>query len=326
MSPEGTLCFCSYEDIDWEASAGAETAGLKGDELLMYQELKRRGASFLKFLTKIPKEGSAQEVLLSLAEKGLVCADSFVPVRQWQNQDKVKKAAVRQRVNTRVMALSAGRWDIVRPVRKYGPEEWLEQFFDENMILCRETFRKSVQAVSDSPYVQTGEDGKKWEWSWAQALEILRIWEYTGRIRRGYFVEGMSGAQFVRGEDYDAVTGALREPDDHTVWLNGTDPALVWGKVLELPEKCGFLAVAGTAVALKAGKLAAVMERQGRVLRICDAEDMKEVMAEFVRAFKQGAIYPEQKRLVLKEYPAEAAEALQHAGYMREMKDYVIYK
>ena len=326
MSPEGTLCFCSYEDIDWEASAGVEAAGLKGDELLMYQELRRRGASFLKFLTKIPKEGSAQEVLLSLAEKGLVCADSFVPVRQWQNQDKVKKAAVRQRVNTRVMALSAGRWDIVRPVRKYGPEEWLEQFFDENMILCRETFRKSVQAVSDSPYVQTGEDGKKWEWSWAQALEILRIWEYTGRIRRGYFVEGMSGAQFVRGEDYDAVTGALREPDDHTVWLNGTDPALVWGKVLELPEKCGFLAVAGTAVALKAGKLAAVMERQGRVLRICDAEDMKEVMAEFVRAFKQGAIYPEQKRLVLKEDPAEAAEALQHAGYMREMKDYVIYK
>ena len=53
---------------------------------------------------------------------------------------------------------------------------------------------------------------------------------------------------------------------------------------------------------------------------------MKEVMAEFVRAFKQGAIYPEQKRLVLKEYPAEAAEALQHAGYMREMKDYVIYR
>ena len=361
MSPEGTLCFCSYEDIDWEADVGAQAAGfegdviegevikrdvfkenafkedafkedepkvgeLKGDELLMYRELKRRGASFLKFLTKIPKEGSAQEVLLSLAEKGLVCADSFVPVRQWQNQDKVRKAAVRQRVNTRVMALSAGRWDIVRPVKKYGPEEWLELFLDENMILCRETFKKSIQAVSDSPYALTGEDGKKWDWSWAQALEILRVWEYTGRIRRGYFVEGMSGAQFVRSEDYDAVTGALREPDDHVVWLNGTDPALVWGKVLEFPEKCGFLAVAGTAVALKAGNLAAVMERQGRVLRIYDVNDMKEVMAEFVRAFKQGAIYPEQKRLVLKEYPAEAAEALQHAGYMREMKDYVVYK
>ena len=70
--------------------------------------------------------------------------------------------------------------------------------------------------------------------------KFFRIWEYTGRIRRGYFVEGMSGAQFVRGEDYDAVTGALREPDDHTVWLNGTDPALVWGKVLELLKNVDF--------------------------------------------------------------------------------------
>lgn len=36
--------------------------------------------------------------------------------------------------------------------KKYGPEEWLELFLDENMILCRETFKKSIQAVSDSPY------------------------------------------------------------------------------------------------------------------------------------------------------------------------------
>ena len=73
----------------------------------MYRELARRGASFLKFLTGVPKEDSAQEVLLRLAEKGLVCADSFVPVRQWQNREKVKKATARQRVNARVMALSS---------------------------------------------------------------------------------------------------------------------------------------------------------------------------------------------------------------------------
>ena len=58
----------------------------------------------------------------SLAEKGLVCADSFVPVRQWQNREKVKKATARQRVNARVMALSAGRWDIVRPLKAESME------------------------------------------------------------------------------------------------------------------------------------------------------------------------------------------------------------
>ena len=31
MSPEGTLCFCSYEDIDWEADVGAQAAGFEGD-------------------------------------------------------------------------------------------------------------------------------------------------------------------------------------------------------------------------------------------------------------------------------------------------------
>ena len=34
--------------------------------------------------------------------------------------------------------------------------------------------------------------------TWREALEILRVWEYTGgRVRRGYFIEGMSGAQFI---------------------------------------------------------------------------------------------------------------------------------
>ena len=62
MTPEGNLCFCRYEDIDWDASLPKGAESLEGDELLMYRELARRGASFLKFLTSVPKEDSAQEV------------------------------------------------------------------------------------------------------------------------------------------------------------------------------------------------------------------------------------------------------------------------
>lgn len=91
MSPDGALCFCRYEDIDWDAPLPDMEGILGGEELQIYRELKRRGACFLKFLADIPKEKSAQELLLGLAEKGLVCADSFVPVRQWQNREKVKK-------------------------------------------------------------------------------------------------------------------------------------------------------------------------------------------------------------------------------------------
>ena len=325
MAQGGNISFCRYEDIDWDAPL-ADADYLEGDEKLIYQELQKRGASFLRFLTDIPKASSAQQVLLSLAEKGLVCADSFVPVRQWQNRDKVKKATARQRVNARVMLLSAGRWDIVRPVKKKRLEEWLEIFFKENGILCRETFKKSVSDRDTSPYMSvSAEDGPE-GLSWKKALEILRIWEYTGRIRRGYFVAGMSGAQFIRSEEYDGLTAALREPDKDTVWLNGTDPALVWGKVLDHPEGKNFLGVPGTAVALKAGKPAAVLKRQGKVLETYISDGMEDVLTELARDFKKKSLYPEKKRLTIKEYPKELGELLGKAGFLREMQDYTLYR
>ena len=349
MTPEGNLCFCRYEDIDWDAPLPKGAESLEGDELLMYRELARRGASFLKFLTGVPKEDSAQEVLLRLAEKGLVCADSFVPVRQWQNREKVKKATARQRVNARVMALSAGRWDVVRPVKQWSEEAWLEAFFTENGLLCRETFRKSLAEVNGSPYLaggaERGESGERQEkgerpaqmpdhmlyqtaepFSWKRALELLRIWEYTGRIRRGYFVAGLSGAQFIRREEYDGITAALKDPAKQILWLNGTDPAVQWGKSLEMPAEQGFLAVPGTAVALSTGRLAAVMERQGKILRVYEPDCLEEVLTEFVRDYRQNALFAEQRRITVKEYPREAGETLRRAGFMQEMGDFVLYR
>lgn len=136
----------------------------------------------------------------------------------------------------------------------------------------------------------------------------------------------MSGAQFIRGQEYDAVTAALREPSGGIRWLNGTDPAFMWGKPLNLPDDRGFVAVPGTVAALDTGRLAAVLERQGKALRVYETDRLCEIMETFIRDFKQGALYPEQKRLVLREYPPEAAEALKMAGYMQEMKDYVVYR
>lgn len=325
MTAEGGLCFCRYEDVDWDGPL-PDPEELQGDERLLYQELRRRGASFLKFLTEVPNEDSAQAVLLRLAEKGLVCADSFIPIRQWQNQEKVKKATARQRVNARVMALSAGRWDVVRPVKQRSREQWLESCFRENLVLCRETFRKSLPSCLSSAYAgDICGDGRE-PWNWKQALEILRIQEYTGQIRRGYFVSGMSGAQFIKRGEYDGVTAALKEPEHQVVWLHGTDPAQLWGTVLERPEGNGFLMVPGTAVGLRTGRLAAVMERQGKVLRIFAYEGLEEVLLEFVRGFQRGFLYPEQKRVTLKEYPSEAGDALKKAGFIKEMQDYVLYR
>lgn len=329
MSTDGALCFCGYEDIDWEADLEPAEGILSGDELLLYQELKHRGASFLKFLTGIPKERSAQEVLLSLAEKGLVCADSFVPVRQWLSRETVKKATARQRVNARVMALSAGRWDIVRPLKVKDTKEWLGMFFQEQPVICRETFRRAAAVCAGSPYLSCAfwEEGQGESTpGYQEALEHLRVWEYTGRVRRGYFVEGMSGAQFIRKEEYEGITAALKQAGDETIWLNASDPAQIWGKALAQPEGRDFLNVPGTAVALRSGQIAAVFERQGKVLRVFEAEGMEGVLKGFVSDYQRKLLFPELKRLIVKEYPKHMEGVLKQAGFSREMNDYVLYR
>lgn len=325
MSPDGNLAFYRYEDIDWNGET--YEAGMTDEEQIVYQELQRRGASFLNTLTRLPVEGEVRELLLSLAGKGMVCADSFVPVRQQLVRDKVKKAAPRQRVNVRVAALSAGRWDVVHSVRESELAEMLDTFFNENIILCRETFRRSLAIRR-----LTGEDAPQW----SRALELLSIREFTGQVRRGYFVGGLSGAQFIRNQEYEGIIHILAHPAEQITWLNAADPAQLWGKVLAHNEGCSFLNVPGTAVALVTGRPAAVMERQGKVLRLPDESRQTKqrqgeagwdsIMAEFVRMFREKLIFPEKRRLMIKEYPVTAEAALKKSGFVKEITDYVLYR
>ena len=157
-------------------------------------------------------------------------------------------------------------------------------------------------------------------------MELLRIWEYTGQVRRGYFVEGMSGAQFIRKEEYEGVTAALKAPEDGIIWLNAADPAQIWGKSLAQPGDRDFLNVPGTAAALYCGRPAVVLERQGRVLRVFEPHCLEQALTIFVNDFKGKRLFPELKRLIVREYPEGTGELLKKAGFSREMNDYVLYR
>ena len=41
---------------------------------------------------------------------------------------------------------------------------------------------------------------------------------------------------------------------------------------------------------------------------------------------RQNALFAEQRRITVKEYPREAGEALRRAGFMQEMGDFVLYR
>ncbi|MDR2560115.1 MAG: DEAD/DEAH box helicase [Oscillospiraceae bacterium] len=301
---ENELTFHLYENINWDSEPSAE---LEGDEKAIFEQIKKRGAVFLSALSSAVNQRPLLEPALSLIEKGLLRADSFVPVRQIQDKEKLLTAPVKQRVSATVKALNAGRFDLVRPVAEKSIEDCISSAFDKAIILCRET-----AAQMGLP--------------WGPALEKLRVWEYTGKVRRGYFAEGLSGAQFIRDEDFTKTVHALANPRNDFVCINAADPLMPWGNPLpHLPER-NFICVSGTAVVLKAGVPVALLEKQGRVLRVFEPEFAAEAVAAFAGDFKKGFIFPNLKRLIIKQYPKEAESALKSAGFMSQMLDFALYK
>lgn len=300
------LRFDYQGDIDWDADLDSYREGLTENERLIYEAIQKRGACFMQALNGLLPAESPYDTLLSLMEKGLVYADSFLPVRQWLNREKTKKADIKQQVGVRVRAMQAGRWDVVRPVRERTIEEKLEACARFSPVICKET-------------------AAAWGLPWQEALSVLRIWEYTGQARRGYFVRELSGAQFILGKDYESVVRRLHRPEKKLVWVNAVDPAQCWGKILPHKEGRSFINVPGTAVACLGGVPVAVMERQGKILRIWEEALQEACLILFVSEWKQGRILADRKRIVVKEYPVGAQTALKQAGFRKEMQDYVLY-
>ncbi len=307
MEEGGRIRFDSADQIDWEKEPEIPWEELTEKERLLARALARRGASFPQALNAVLGGESPYDTLLSLMEKGIARADSFVPARQWLNRSKTKNAAARQRMGARVKLLRSGRWDLARPPRPLTSGEMLDRCFDRYHILCRET------AAADGL-------------SWPEALSLLRVQEYTGQARRGYFVKGLSGAQFIRRKDFGGITAALLSPRPEIRWLNAADPMQPWGKLFPHEPGRAFLNVPGTVVALRGGRPAAVLERQGKTLRVFEPEALGECLRLFVEEYRQGRLYPSRKRIVIKDYPEELAEHFAGTGFQREMKDYALYR
>lgn len=307
MNPEdGKLAFERIQDIDYSIELEKEPEGLTGEEQLLYSALLTRGASFTNALPVLPGGASPHDALLNLVSIGLVCADSFVPVRQWIQKSKLKKAPPRQRISARVITMNAGRWDVVRGRKEKDLEEQLMEAFDKVYLLSRET--ASLCGLS-----------------WADALHLLRIWEYTGRARRGYFVEGLSGAQFIREKDYSSVLHYLEHPVMDLRWVCAADPVYLWGKAAAHLEGREVMSIPGNLVALSGGVPLMAMEKQGKRLQVFDYDKAEEAITLFVQEYQKHALYPSLKRIVLKEYPGEMCPLLSKAGFRREMQDYVLY-
>jgi ATP-dependent Lhr-like helicase len=74
------------------------------------------------------------------------------------------------------------------------------------------------------------------------------------------------------------------------------------------------------------GRPVAVFERRGALLRVFDGAVFPEAADAFARGFSQGRIFPNLSRITVKEYPEYSDEALEKAGFVKVMGDYVLYR
>ena len=305
---DGRLSLHRSERVDWDAPPLWRTCTepiTDADEAAVLTALEKRGASFAAALAGLARTQPIGRVLLGLASKGLVRADSFAPLRALNALEGGAAQSPRHQSRLWAAACQSGRWELTRPLTPPDDAACLMMDFASRRLVCRETVRRL---------------------SWARAWEQLRVWEYTGRARRGYFVGGISGIQFVLDSDFAAVTAGLNAHDDDPVWLQANDPAQAWGSALSHEPGRGFLCVAGTAVCLLDGMPVAVLEQSGKKLRVFEPQRAAQALAALTRDYRAGHVFSGRERLTIKEGASGFEAALRGTGWMPEALDWTLWK
>jgi ATP-dependent Lhr-like helicase len=260
-----------------ERPAGPRHDGIRG-------HLAARGASFYRELFGAAGGGSDREVLDALWDlvwAGEVTNDTFAPLRalRWKRPAR----DVRRRGPGRLTALgppeAAGRWSLVAPATGSSTERLHATalaLLDRHGIVTREAV--AAEAV----------DG-----GFSAVYPILRALEEAGRIRRGYFIDGLGAAQFALAGAIERLRSA-REPGrgiaDRAIHLfAASDPANPYGAAIAWPrrgedDRRPLQRAAGAYVVLVDGVAVLYVDRGGGSIQVLPAADDPEVGVTAARA------------------------------------------
>ncbi len=247
----------------------------------------------------VPEE--LQEALWDLAWAGQVTNDAFAPLRAPRltlaraQRDLVRRSgrfSVRQRRGA--AAQVQGRWSLTDQLLREDADPsarrraWAELLLERYGVLTREqVLAEGVPGGFSALYP-----------------ELSRL-ETLGVARRGYFVEGLGGAQFALPGAVERLRAQRRDNDPPLV-LSAIDPAQPYGAVLRWPDRGKTSRVAGAYVVLSCGEPILYLERGGRGLQTLVGEGdprLEPALAALVDRVKAGQI----KRLALERVDGESA-------------------
>jgi ATP-dependent Lhr-like helicase len=251
--PPGSVLLASHggsaaegADLAAAGAAGlkpADAAGLTGTgaaalAAAIRARLRQGACFYADLLVDLPRvDGEMlRRVLWDLVWAGEVTNDAFAPLRS--PPDTSSRARVgsptgpsaRHRFARRRTGLSPqvqGRWSLSEALLALPSGEtparrraWAELLLERHGIVTRELLRAE------------GIPG-----GMADHYEAFSDLETLGRARRGYFVEGLGGAQFALPGAVERLR-SLRDPESRqVVVLAATDPAQVYGAALRWPVR-----------------------------------------------------------------------------------------
>jgi ATP-dependent Lhr-like helicase len=220
------------------------------------EHLRARGASFFRDLYNAcggGDEDAMLDALWDLVWSGEVTNDTFAPLRLL---GPVTRRPVRgPRLPRLTQPRASGRWSLVTELVGSGASP-TERLHAEAGVLLQRYGVLTREAVA----------GEGWPGGFAGLYPVLRAMEESGRIRRGYFIEGLGGSQFALPGAVDRLR-SLRDAKEDVVALAACDPANAYGSVLPWPQSDGRMArAAGAYCVLDSGGLVLYLERGGRSL------------------------------------------------------------
>jgi ATP-dependent helicase Lhr and Lhr-like helicase len=242
----------------------------------------------------------AEQALPSLWElvwSGEVTNDAWTPLRAGRRYGVPKPERRPRRFSRRratAVTATQGRWSLTDRLFPGTPDRraLAELLLERQGIVTRDGVR--AEGISGGYGAVYGE---------LKALETL------GLCRRGYFVEGLGGAQFALGGAVERLR-ELRPVDDDAATdalvLAAADPAQPYGAELPWPKRAGARAarVAGAHVVLLGGRPALFVERGGKSivpLRDPEEEWLRAALGALVDHVKAGRA----KRLAVERFDGE---------------------
>ncbi|MGH8870593.1 MAG: Lhr family helicase [Acidimicrobiia bacterium] len=223
----------------------------------MVEFLEKRGASFFRDLYLGSGGGDPSallEHLWDLVWSGHVTNDTLAPVRALTQQRSTRRSG--PGLSSQFPPQAGGRWSLtghlvtgqVSDTERHAA--WAHLLLDRHGVVTRNAI------------LAEGYPG-----GFSALYPVFSHLEETGRVRRGYFVEGLGGSQF-------ALPGAVDrlrvDPAPDLTVLAATDPANSYGATLPWPEVEGARLArdAGAYVFLWHGELLGYLDRGRRHLTV----------------------------------------------------------